>query len=97
MKTSYTKEYKEAFIKVRQVINELDPIGLINICPENEYDMEIGDILSNLKKCKTVENTTLMLEDVFIKWFGSIAPKGIYEETAKKLFTIKVSYSWLNE
>lgn len=38
---------KEELIKqnIQEVINSWDPIGLMNICPEDEYEPEINEIV----------------------------------------------------
>lgn len=52
---------------VRAVVNEQDPIGLLELgAPEDEYDPEVGD-LAELE----VPITAQEVIGVFLRWFGS--------------------------
>lgn len=56
----------EYFLRVRAVVNAVDPVGLIALgCPEDEYDPEVRDIV-RLGERVTAEEVL----NVFIRWFG---------------------------
>ena len=52
---------------VRAVVNEQDPIGLLELgAPEDEYDPEVGDLAE-----LAVPMNSQDVIDVFLRWFGS--------------------------
>jgi len=52
---------------VRAVVNEQDPIGLLELgAPQDEYDPEVGD-LAGLGVPLNAQDVI----DVFVRWFGS--------------------------
>lgn len=54
------------FLAARTVVNEVDPIGLINIgAPDDEYDPEVEDLI-RWREPLTPERVA----EVFIRWFG---------------------------
>lgn len=56
----------EYFLRVRAVVNEVDPVGLIALgCPEDEYDPEVEDIVSLSEHVNADE-----VLNVFVRWFG---------------------------
>lgn len=60
----------DEYIVVKSIIDEWDPIGLLNLgCPEDEYDPEIKDIVALLPNVKSVDELALRIRQVFIKWF----------------------------
>lgn len=54
------------FLAVRAVVNEVDPVGLIEMgAPDDEYDSEVEDLI------KWREPVTAdRVAEVFTKWFG---------------------------
>ncbi|WP_078410766.1 DUF1871 family protein [Priestia abyssalis] len=59
------------FTLVKEVIDEWDPLNLLAIhCPDDEYDGEIGDIVKLLPNVKSVDELSLGIHKVFVKWFG---------------------------
>ena len=99
MQLKLTKEYKEVFLKIRELINEVDPIGLIALsAPEDEYDLEIGDIIIKLKSCSDESEVTEMVFDVFKKWFGNdnAGDYSLYQPIGQQLCQLKKLYVWLN-
>lgn len=57
------------YILVKSIIDEWDPIGLLDFCPEDEYTPEIKDIVALLPNVKSVDELALKIRQVFIKWF----------------------------
>lgn len=84
-----TSAYKEAFLKVRAIVNEADPMGLAGICPEDEYDPEVGDLLAGMRECGTKEELSQMARTVFEKWFGEIGNPEVYDELGAGLWEVK--------
>lgn len=55
---------------VKSVIDEWDPIGLLDLgCPQDEYDPEIREIVALLPHVKLADELALKIRQVFIKWF----------------------------
>ena len=56
---------KEELIKqnIQEVINSWDPIGLMNICPEDEYEPEINKIVEFVI-CNKKINTISLSEEI---------------------------------
>ena len=74
------REEKEKYLRqkilVRAVINEWDPMMLLALgAPEDEYDMEIADILAAIQKTRKVEvlasNIATILNESFDNRFCS--------------------------
>ncbi|MGE7021949.1 DUF1871 family protein [Solibacillus cecembensis] len=58
------------FVIVKEVINEWDPIDLLPHAPDDEYESEIRDIVKSLTTVKSVGELAVVINEVFIKWFG---------------------------
>lgn len=59
------------YIFVKSIIDEWDPIGLLNLgCPEDEYAPEIRDIVALLPQVKSADELALRIRQVFIEWFA---------------------------
>ncbi|ERT47894.1 DUF1871 family protein [Fusobacterium polymorphum] len=73
---------KEKLIKIKQniqeVINSWDPIGLMNICPEDEYEPEINEIVEfvisnkNINKISLSEEIRKIFNFYFMNIYNSI-------------------------
>ena len=69
---------KEKLIKVKQniqeVINSWDPIGLMNICPEDEYEPEINEIVEFVISNQNINKISLSEEirKIFNFYFTSV-------------------------
>ena len=73
---------KEKLIKIKQniqeVINSWDPIGLRNICPEDEYEPEINEIVEfvisnkNINKISLSEEIRKIFNFYFMNIYNSI-------------------------
>jgi len=83
-------KYKKKYLAVRQVINEIDPIGLIDLCGLEEYDMEVADILAKLKDCSTEDEIKNMVIGVFTRYFDDPGDINLYSEVGFKLMNIKL-------
>ncbi len=81
-------EKSEIFIKIREIVNEIDPIGIVydneNI---DEYDAEVAQIAELITQMKDKNQLAKKIQDIFIDMFDKdIAsdPKP-YIEIAKKI------------
>jgi hypothetical protein len=63
------KRYPGLYKAVYTVIEDLDPSQLAGI--EDEYNLEVYDIIYNLKDCKTPADIRNMMIYVFDHWLGS--------------------------
>lgn len=90
---------------IKKVIDKYDPIGLLSIgCPQNEYNVEIKDISTNICQCKNTKEIQKHIHKTFVKWFGkNIAGKSEKykkpaEDIAKYFLNSKENkiYSYLN-
>ena len=73
---------KEKLIKIKQniqeVINSWDPIGLMNICAEDEYEPEINEIVEfvisnkNINKISLSEEIRKIFNFYFMNIYNSI-------------------------
>lgn len=65
--------------------------------PEDEYDPEVSDILSGIINCNTSEELTIMVQNVFVKWFDEKINKRRLVNVGEGLQRIKAKYTWLNK
>ena len=67
---------KEKLIKqnTQEVINSWDPIGLMNICPEDEYEPEINEIVEFVISNKNINKMSLSeeIKKIFNFYFTSV-------------------------
>jgi hypothetical protein len=96
-KTELNKEYNEALLAIREIVNKIDPINLFPGVPEDEYDPEVSDILSEIINCNTSEELTIMVQTVFKKWFSEKIDKSRLVNVGEDLQLIKTKYTWLNK
>lgn len=59
-----------SLIKVQNIINEWDPIGLMKHAPDDEYEAEIIQIVDMLPNADTVEELAKIIRDIFVQAFG---------------------------
>ncbi|EJU08404.1 DUF1871 family protein [Fusobacterium hwasookii] len=82
---------KEELIKqnIQKVINSWDPIGLMNICPEDEYEPEINEIVGFVISNKNKNKMSLSEEirKIFNFYFTSIynSINEVEEDVASKI------------
>lgn len=81
------KNYKILFIKIKEIINEFDPINLLKQgMPGDEYEGEIQSIVGGLSKCNDIPQVQLLIFSIFKDSFGANSAGSIdlYLEPAKK-------------
>ena len=82
---------KEELIKqnIQEVINSWDPIGLMNICPEDEYEPEINEIVEfvicnkNINKILLSEEIRKIFNFYFTSIYNSI--NEVEEDVARRI------------
>src|SRR4051794_32158898 len=90
-----SKTYTDAVAAVRQVVNRIDPMGLIeNGAPEDEYDAEVSDLVRLVMRPDTFGS-----EDVGAIWrrwfgdsFGSVDSAGSLEQLTAELHRLQEQY-----
>ena len=87
---SVKAEHTDKFIKLREIVNRHDPIGLIAIgTPEDEYEPEVMTIIVQLKNGMTEEQVHDLIYQEFMRWFNdesTVGPKNFYKELAKDVY-----------
>ncbi len=67
------------FLAARTVVNEVDPVGLIDMgSPDDEYDPEVEDLIK-WREPVTPERVA----EVFIRWFGPETGKITPDDAAR--------------
>lgn len=85
----YKDKYQKAFLEVRQVINDIDPMGLIEMCGPEEYDMEVADILAKIQNCNSEDEIRKMVIDVFTHYFDDAGDVERYPNVGHNLIAVK--------
>ncbi|RSL28923.1 DUF1871 family protein [Salibacterium salarium] len=76
------------FIIVKEVINDWDPLGLLDMGePDDEYVPEIRDVVHLLSNIKSVDELAVEIHKVFVKWFGEDLTDSI-EYTIEKCYPV---------
>lgn len=55
---------------VKAVIDEYDPIGVMDCAPDNHYEQEIRDITLRLSRAKSCEDIVDIMYVILSYWFG---------------------------
>ena len=78
--------------ELRDIVNRYDPIGLLDFCPENEYDPEIERIRARVKKGMTADEIAVIIHAVFLEMFDESLDNNLSMIMAKEiLFQIYLS------
>lgn len=82
---------------VKKIVNKHDPMNLISSgAPDDEYNMEVSQILGILEKDSGVKKMELSesIKSIFISTFDestvSHSPQGVYEAIAKEILDKRV-------
>ena len=59
-----SEDFRKLFNRVKPVINDLDPMGLMSMAPEDEYSDEIGRIVGLLTVAKELVGENLRNDDL---------------------------------
>jgi len=90
-KLEIKKAYKVEFNRVKNIVNNNDPIGLVSGgAPDDEYDIEIGKIML-IKDRSDIKQFTNEVEKIFVEYFGenSIVDHGAFERIARDVLSHK--------
>ena len=80
------------FIWVRSIVNDVDPIGLIDIgCPDDEYDIEVNDIIEVIPDAHSEAELADEIQRIFVRWFSEDLAlyRRNYEIMAKRIWNTK--------
>jgi hypothetical protein len=83
------RRYQTFVAAVERAINDADPIGLLEGgAPADEYSPEIGTIVPRVGNAQSVDETTAVLHEEFVRWFGNetAGPGEAYEAPARHIW-----------
>lgn len=82
------QKYSGAFSRLSQVLFTEDPIGINFGDNTDEYEPEVGTILSRLSHCRSTDEIQKVVHEEFVKWFDSeiAGPFERYETVAKRIY-----------
>jgi hypothetical protein len=79
--------YQGQYTAVEYAVCKIDPIGFVNTDGPEEYDIEVYEIIHNMKNCKTAADCRQLFYEVFTVWFWEAAaakflqaPDALFEE-----------------
>lgn len=79
--------YHGLYAAVEYVVCKIDPAGFVNIGEPDEYDIEVYEMIHNMKNCKTAADCRQLFYEVFTFWFVESfgikfleAPDALFEE-----------------
>lgn len=80
--------YIDLYIKIKEIINEWDPLEIRNISFQNEYSNEIKRIQNEFLKNKTIKNLNEKIKKIFKEAYNGlyISSEEKELEIAKKIF-----------
>lgn len=83
-------EQREAFQRLRKLVNRHDPLGLLECgCPDDEYEPEVGTLLPRLQEADSEEHLLAIIYEEFVRWFGSTAdPLDRYRSLAVEIWSV---------
>ena len=58
--------YKKLYAAVRDILNDVDPVGLMELhAPSDEYDVEVSRLLPLLRECRSREDIQEIVTRMF--------------------------------
>jgi hypothetical protein len=60
------------FEVIKDEINKWDPMGLLNIAPQDEYFPEIKKIAEGLHSQASIDGIASLIKDTFTEYFGEL-------------------------
>jgi hypothetical protein len=87
--------YRDAFMRLAQILFEEDPVGISFGDNTDEYEAEAGTILPKLRECETVEQVQALLYSEFVRWFDveTAGPPDAYRGAAERIRTEMVFWT----
>ena len=81
------QKYKEMFNIVRDELNRIDPIGIVedNENLVDEYDLENQEILTQIDKCSDYIALSVKIAEIFTKYIGIPYTPQEFEKCAKNI------------
>ncbi len=65
------KQHRQLIQITKVIIDQWDPIGLLEFCPPDEYDMEIESIAAIFVKNIDMDTLATGIQAVFLEAFGA--------------------------
>jgi len=83
---SNKKIYAQNFKVLREIVNKHDPMSLMDIAPEDEYDSEVEKILANTLRLDSLLEIEKIINNIFVSNFGDDAKpaKNLYQKIAEE-------------
>lgn len=92
---SVKSKYGNSFNELRTIINQHDPIGLIDLgAPDDEYESEVKTIIVQLDKEMTEQQVHDLVYNEFLRWFNEASTAGskdAYKELSNEI------YKWMKK
>ncbi|MGH8064259.1 MAG: hypothetical protein ACRERE_03270 [Candidatus Entotheonellia bacterium] len=79
----------QIYVLTKRAIDRADPIHLLKIgAPDDEYELEIREIVSRVGECMNLEDMQRLLHEVFTKWFDEriAGSKELYRAPAEVIW-----------
>ena len=79
----------QIYVLTNRAIDQADPIHLLKIgAPDDEYELEIREIVSRVEECTNLEDMQRLLHAVFTQWFDEriAGSKELYRAPAEVIW-----------
>ena len=88
------KDYIHHFQALRKIVNQHDPMSLMDEAPEDEYDIEVGKILASTYRLDSLIEIENTIYNIFVLNFGDDAKlaKDLCHKIAKEWLEYKKNY-----
>lgn len=88
------KNYKEFHEGIVTIVNEIDPMQLIaGGAPTDEYNIEIQQIINEIKKVKSEEELKKSIFKIFRKYFEEELDEKLLKDLTRRLYEYKSKFS----
>ena len=90
---AFSKErQRQLYEELLQILHRHDPIGLARLgAPMDEYEPEVGTIVSRLRSAASAEDVTRIVHEEFGRWFGAestTGPKAAYSAIGDEVWSL---------
>ncbi|MTH55012.1 DUF1871 family protein [Bacillus mangrovi] len=79
-------QYKDTFTEIKKIVNEWDPMELLPSAPDDEYEYEIGRIVSLVSKVDSINSLADGISHIFTKAFSENFTKEKCLPVARKIW-----------
>ncbi|GEM_PF-3342372 len=84
------EKYIKCFEEIRSLLNSTDPAGLMQGCPDDEYDPEASRILITITKYKIKEE---IIREINRDFKDSLGISGVGALIGEEVIKMKIKYS----